>query len=111
MPAATPPEPGGYHHGNLRDALIDAALALEPDYGPLGVWLLEVARKVGVTHAAAYHHFENKDALVLAVAERGFQALTAVLEADLAAARDPFFAVIDAAVAYTRFAARAPSQF
>ena len=111
MPAATPPESGGYHHGNLRDALIDAALALEPDHGPLGVSLREVARKVGVTHPAAYHHFESKEALVLAVAERGFQALAARLDEDIADARDPFFAVIDAAVSYTRFAVRAPSQF
>src|SRR5262245_24871878 len=111
MPAATPPDSGGYHHGNLRDALLDAALALEPDYGPLGVSLREVARHVGVTHPAAYHHFESKDALVVAVAERGFDRLLAGLDQDIAAARDSFFAVIDGAVSYTRFAVRGPSQF
>src|SRR5690349_353663 len=115
MPRATPPAPPpeslSYHHGNLRDALIAAALELEPEHGPLGISLREVARRVGVTHAAAYHHFENKDALVLAVAEQGFTALADQLDHDIAAARDPFFAVIDAAVCYTRFAIRAPSRF
>ena len=109
MPAATPTPT--YHHGNLRDALIGAALQLEPDHGPLGISLREVARRVGVTHAAAYHHFESKDALVLAVAERGYDSLCASLDADISAARNPFFAVIDAAVSYTRFAVRGPSQF
>ncbi|MDE3128941.1 MAG: helix-turn-helix transcriptional regulator, partial [Gemmatimonadota bacterium] len=61
-----------YHHGNLRDAFIEAALALEPEHGPLGLSLREVARKVGVTHAAAYHHFASKEALVLAVADDGY---------------------------------------
>jgi AcrR family transcriptional regulator len=111
MPGATPPENLAYHHGNLRDALIVAALELEPEYGPLGISLREVARRVGVTHAAAYHHFENKDALVLAVADQGFRTLIEGLDRDIAAARDPFFAVIDAAVSYTRFAVRGPSQF
>jgi AcrR family transcriptional regulator len=111
MPGATPPESQSYHHGNLRDALIAAALELEPDHGPLGISLREVARRVGVTHAAAYHHFENKEALVRAVAEEGFAALVAELDRDIAGARDPFFAVIDAAVSYTRFALRAPSRF
>ena len=100
-----------YHHGNLRDALIAAALTLEPENGPLGVSLREVARLVGVTHAAAYHHFDNKNALVVAVAEQGFDRVIATLDEAIAAARGPFFSVIEAGVAYARFAVRNPSHF
>lgn len=100
-----------YHHGNLRDALINAALTLEPESGPLGVSLREVARVVGVTHAAAYHHFENKDALVVAVAAQSFEQLAAALDDSIAKARSQFFAVIDVSVAYARFAVRNESRF
>jgi AcrR family transcriptional regulator len=100
-----------YHHGNLRDALIGAALELEPEHGPLGVSLREVSRKVGVTHAAAYHHFESKDSLVVAVSEKGFAALIGELDAELARDADGFFSLIGAGVAYVRFAMRSPSMF
>jgi AcrR family transcriptional regulator len=100
-----------YHHGNLRDALIAAALALEPEHGPLGISLREVARVVGVAHTAAYHHFASKEALVLAVADHGFERLLAELDAELHESPDPFFSVIALGEAYVRFAARAPSQF
>ncbi|HEV8410886.1 MAG TPA: TetR/AcrR family transcriptional regulator [Gemmatimonadaceae bacterium] len=100
-----------YHHGNLRDALINAALELEPEHGPLGVSLREVSRKVGVTHAAAYHHFESKDSLVVAVSEKGFASLIGELDAELARDADGFFSLIGIGVAYVRFAMRSPSMF
>ncbi len=100
-----------YHHGNLRDALIAEALKLEPEHGPLGVSLREVSRAVGVSHAAAYHHFESKEALVLAVAELGFAQLLAELDAELTRTTDGFFTAIALGVAYVRFALRAPSMF
>ena len=105
-----------YHHGNLRDAFIAAALALEPEHGPLGISLREVARHVGVSHAAAYHHFASKEALVLAVADDGYtRLLAAIREPQLPA---PFtgpmaalFGVIGIGVAYVRFAVEQPSRF
>ena len=105
-----------YHHGNLRDALIGAALALEPQHGALGISLREVARRVGVTHAAAYHHFASKEALVLAVADEGYaRMLAAIREPELPA---PFagrmaalFRVIAVGVEYVRFAVDHPSRF
>src|SRR5690349_19263411 len=73
-----------YHHGDLRRALVDAALALISE-GELGTFSLrEVARRAGVTPAAPYHHFKDKTALLAAVAEEGFEALRGRLEAALA---------------------------
>src|SRR5215510_14783128 len=61
-----------YHHGDLRRALLDATLELVDRYGPQGFTLRAAARAAGVTPGATYHHFEDKDALLAAVAEEGF---------------------------------------
>ncbi len=68
------PEAGrrGYHHGNLRESLIDAARFLIAERGPQGFTLIEAARLVDVSPAAPYRHFKDREALVDAVAERGF---------------------------------------
>lgn len=62
----------GYHHGRLKDALIEAARALIKQRGPAGFSLTEAARLVGVTPAAPYRHFPDRDALMEEVARRGF---------------------------------------
>lgn len=62
----------GYHHGGLKDALIEAARALIQQRGPSGFSLTEAARAVGVTPAAPYRHFSDRDALMGEVARRGF---------------------------------------
>jgi AcrR family transcriptional regulator len=62
----------GYHHGNLRESLIDAARFLIAERGPQGFTLIEAARLVDVSPAAPYRHFKDREALVEAVAERGF---------------------------------------
>ena len=64
-----------YHHGDLRRALVDAALELVRDRGSDGFTLREAARRVGVSQTAPYRHFETKDALLAAVAEQGFRDL------------------------------------
>jgi AcrR family transcriptional regulator len=61
-----------YHHGNLRQGLIDAALPLIEEKGPLGFTLAEAARGAGVSTAAPYRHFRGRDELIEAVAEQGF---------------------------------------
>jgi AcrR family transcriptional regulator len=66
----------GQHHGDLRQALIDAALELVVESTPDAVTLRAVARRAGVSAAAPYHHFADKDALLAAVARDGFDALT-----------------------------------
>ena len=63
----------GYHHGNLREALIEAALELIGAKGPAGFTVAEAARLAGVSPAAPYRHFRDADALLAEVALRGFE--------------------------------------
>jgi AcrR family transcriptional regulator len=98
-----------YHHGHLREALLDAAEALLPKHGPEGLTLREVARQAGVSHGAPYHHFESREALLAAVAQRGFQGLgEAMLAAAGATPRDRLIAIC---AAYVDFAALHPTRF
>ena len=69
-----------YHHGDLRQSLIDAAIALISEEGISDLSLRQVARRVGVSHNAPYRHFEDKEALLAAVAEQGFQSLKVAME-------------------------------
>ena len=62
-----------YHHGNLREALINAALELIASKGPAGFTFAEAARQAGVSAAAPYRHFRDRDALMADVAKRGFE--------------------------------------
>ena len=68
-----------YHHGNLKRALVRAARAQVADRGAASLNLRALARTVGVTHPAVYRHFSNKEALLEAVAEQGFEELAAAL--------------------------------
>ena len=61
-----------YHHGNLREALVEAAVALIEQSGPQAFSLSEAARRAGVSPAAPYRHFKNRDDLLEEVARRGF---------------------------------------
>ena len=63
----------GYHHGRLKDALVDAARALVAERGPAGFTLAELAKLVGVTSAAPYRHFSDRNALMAELARRGFE--------------------------------------
>ena len=64
-----------YHHGHLREALVDAAIALATESGPSGVVLRAVTRQVGVSPNAAYRHFADRDALLAEVAHRAMRGL------------------------------------
>ena len=64
-----------YHHGNLREALVGAARDLIAERGPAGFTLVEAARRAGVSAAAPYRHFKDRDALVADVCRRGFEEL------------------------------------
>ena len=63
----------GYHHGRLKDALVDAARRLVSERGLAGFTLADAARLVGVTGAAPYRHFSDRNALVEELARRGFE--------------------------------------
>jgi len=75
-----------YHHGDLRNALVAAALEWVRGSGPEALTLRELARRVGVNHRAVYRHFADKTALLAAVADSGYRALLERLEAARAAA-------------------------
>lgn len=74
----------GYHHGNLRAALIDAGVQLARTGGPGAVVLRAVSREAGVSHNAAYRHFANQEDLVAAVAERCMNKLGALMRERIA---------------------------
>ncbi|MGH6981516.1 MAG: TetR/AcrR family transcriptional regulator, partial [Stellaceae bacterium] len=63
----------GYHHGNLREALVDAAVALIAELGPSGFTVAEAARRAGVSPAAPYRHFRDAEALLAEIALRGYE--------------------------------------
>jgi AcrR family transcriptional regulator len=71
----------GYHHGNLREALVEAALALIAEKGPAGFTIAEAARLAEVSPAAPYRHFRDAEALLAEVALRGFERFAAALAA------------------------------
>jgi AcrR family transcriptional regulator len=73
--------PRGYHHGNLKEALVRAALELIAEKGPAGFTFADAARWAGVSPAAPYRHFRDRDALIADVARRGFEEFTGVLQA------------------------------
>ena len=70
----------GYHHGNLRQALVDAALRLIEERGPTGFTLSEAAKSAGVTPAAVYRHFEGRDALIAEAARQGYVSFADLME-------------------------------
>src|ERR1700746_1786308 len=97
-----------YHHGNLREALLGAAIRLIAEIGPSAFTLREVARRAGVSHNAPYRHFHDKDDLLAAVASQGYGELT---EAMLQAAHryfNPLDRLKHAGLAYIAFALRRP---
>jgi len=69
----------GYHHGNLKEALVRAALELIAEKGPAGFTFAEAARWAGVSPAAPYRHFRDRDELLADVALRGFDLFAAAL--------------------------------
>jgi AcrR family transcriptional regulator len=105
-------EERGYHHGNLREALVEAALRLIAERGPGGFTFAEAARAAGVSPAAPYRHFRDQHALLAEVARRGFEQFTAQLERAWADGRpDPFAAFQRCGKAYLAFARANPAAY
>lgn len=76
-----PLEPRPYHHGSLRKTLIEEGRRLLLEGGPQAVTLRELARRAGVSHGAPQRHFQDRDALLDAIAAEGFEELADQLEA------------------------------
>lgn len=101
-----------YHHGDLRRALLEAAMDLVRERGIDGFTLREVARRAGVSHNAPYHHFRDRSALVAALVVDGFEDFTRSLEEAARRARGGDLARIRAlGVAYVRYAREDPERF
>lgn len=101
-----------YHHGNLRQALIEAALRLITERGPGGFTFADAARAAGVSAAAPYRHFRDRTALVAEVARLGFEAFAADLTAAWKDGRpDPVTAIEACGRAYLAFARREPASY
>ena len=93
-----------YHHGNVRGALIEAAVAALQVEGVQGLSLRKLAAQIGVSHNAPYMHFPDKEALLAAVAEDGFTRLAENIQAALDQSSSAWLAQLeDGCIAYVRF--------
>ena len=100
---------GRYHHGDLRNALIQAATTVLVEKSAAALSLREVARVAGVSHAAPYRHFRDKAALLRVLAQGGFERLTAAINtAAENSPHNPEQKLIEAGVAYVRNALQHP---
>jgi AcrR family transcriptional regulator len=102
----------GYHHGNLKEALIRAALDLIAKKGPAGFTFAEAARWAGVSPAAPYRHYRDRDELISDVARRGFEHFEAALKRAWDDGRpDPSTAFDRLGKAYLAFARSEPAYY
>jgi AcrR family transcriptional regulator len=109
---ADPNKKRGYHHGNLREALIEAALRLIGEKGPAGFTVAEAARVAGVSPAAPYRHFRDRDELMADIARRGFESFGAALRAAWDGGRpNPREAFNRVGRAYLAFARNEPATY
>ena len=97
-----------YHHGDLRAALLSAARTLLDEGGVPAVSLREVARRAGVTPAACYRHFADKEALLTALAVQGFEEFAQALRSACEGTAEPF---AEMGIAYVAFAVQRPGMF
>jgi AcrR family transcriptional regulator len=102
----------GYHHGNLREALIESALSLIGEKGPAGFTIAEAARSAGVSPAAPYRHFRDREELMAEVARLGFERFANDLEKAWHGGRpSPLEALQSVGRAYLAFARNEPAYY
>jgi AcrR family transcriptional regulator len=100
-----------YHHGDLQNALITAGLEILAKEGDEALSLRKVARRAGVSHAAPYRHFADKEALLFAIAEEGYQKLREKMQqAAMRFPAEPHRQLIESGWAYIQFALQNPSH-
>jgi AcrR family transcriptional regulator len=101
-----------YHHGSLRQALVDAAIEILAEGGPAALTLTEAAKRVGVTAAAPYRHFSGRDDLMAELARRGFELFGERIETAWDEGRpDAKTAMRRMGVAYLKFAREEPGLY
>ncbi|PJF10811.1 TetR/AcrR family transcriptional regulator [Pseudorhodobacter sp. MZDSW-24AT] len=102
----------GYHHGNLRQALVEAALGLIAEQGPTGFTLSEAAKAADVTPAAVYRHFAGREDLLAEVARQGYEIFAALMEFAFDNGRPTALAAFEATGrAYLAFARKYPGHY
>ena len=102
----------GYHHGNLRQALLAGALELIEQKGPTGFTLSEAAKQAGVTPAAVYRHFEGREDLIAEAARQGYEMFGDLMEHAYAGGQPSALAAFEATGrAYLAFARRFPGHY
>ena len=102
----------GYHHGNLRQALVDTALVLIEARGPTGFTLTEAAKQAGVTPAAVYRHFEGREDLIAEAARQGYEIFAELMEHAYQQGQPSALASFEATGrAYLAFARRNPGHY
>jgi|HubBroStandDraft_1064217.scaffolds.fasta_scaffold173935_2 AcrR family transcriptional regulator len=99
-----------YHHGNLKQLLLDSAVALVAEAGPRAFTLRELARRAHVSHNAPYRHFKDKNDLLAAVAAQGFDLLTSAMTRDMAKGGTALERLSLAGRGYVRFALNWPQH-
>ena len=101
-----------YHHGDLKNALIQAGIEILSKEGVDGLSLRKAARKAGVSHAAPYAHFADKQALIAAIALDGYGKIYARLEEVVTQyPNDPLKQLLQSAWAYMQFGLEAPAHY
>lgn len=103
--------PVGHHHGDLRNSLLRASLELVGERGPHGFTLAEASRRAGVSVAAPYKHFADRDALLAELAAQGYREQQNRFAAAMNGIEDPAEQLAAFAAAYVRFAAEEPALF
>jgi AcrR family transcriptional regulator len=113
MPKNEPPVRASYRHGNLREALIEAAIQLVEEVGPENVSVREAAKRAGVSPGAPFRHFANKTALMTAVAEQAMSLFRAevVKAVEAVASNDPLARFEAIGSAYLHWAIHNPTHF
>ena len=102
----------GYHHGNLKQALVDAALELIEEKGPTGFTLSEAAKQAGVTPAAVYRHFAGREDLIAEAARQGYEIFADLMEYAYETGQPSALAAFEATGrAYLAFARRHPGHY
>ncbi|MEL7164273.1 MAG: TetR/AcrR family transcriptional regulator [Pseudomonadota bacterium] len=102
----------GYHHGNLRQALIEAALSLIEEKGPTGFTLSEAAKQAGVTPAAVYRHYEGREDLIAECARQGYGIFADLMEHAYQSGQPSALSAFEATGrAYLAFARRFPGHY
>jgi AcrR family transcriptional regulator len=98
-----------YHHGNLKNVLIEAAISQIATHGARTLSLRELSRSIGVSHASTYRHFPNKETVLATIAEQGFEKLTRAMESAARPHMGDALAMLQATgVAYVEFGVSYP---